>query len=120
MVVPSTSQAVFTAPSLCAKPWNLEKARGVWEDEREKFVKNPTLREFMATPTNENPTLEHALLELEKIVQELERGQLDLKDGLQRFEHGVKLYQICRKSLEDAEKKVQLLSEGLKEEAWKE
>ncbi len=74
----------------------------------------------MPTASNENPTLEQALLELEKIVQELERGQLDLKDGLQRFEHGVKLYQVCRRSLEDAEKKVQLLSEGLKEEAWKE
>ncbi len=68
----------------------------------------------------ETPELESALLELEKIVQELEKGQLPLNDGLQRFERGVQLYQACRKSLDEAEKKVRLLSEGLKEEAWRE
>ena len=72
------------------------------------------------SPTNEKPELEESLLELEKIVQELERGQLGLNDGLKRFEHGVKLYQSCRLSLQEAEKKVKLLTEGLKEEEWRE
>ena len=77
----------------------------------------------MAAKSNDpvqKPELEAALLELEKIVQELEKGQLGLNDGLKRFEQGVKLYQDCRASLEEAEKKVKLLTEGLKEEDWRE
>lgn len=70
--------------------------------------------------SSQKPELEEALLELEKIVQELEKGQLGLNDGLKRFEQGVKLYQDCRSSLEAAEKKVKLLTDGLKEEDWRE
>ena len=70
--------------------------------------------------TLKTPSLEEAMTELEKIVQELEKGQGGLTDGLKRFEDGVKLYQICRESLEQAEKKVKLLTEGLKEEDWRE
>lgn len=73
-----------------------------------------------STETTEKLGLEAALLELERIVQELEKGQLGLNDGLKRFEHGVKLYQSCRESLEEAEKKVKLLTEGLQEEDWRE
>lgn len=70
--------------------------------------------------TTEKLELEAALNELEKIVQELEKGQLGLNDGLKKFEQGVVLYQNCRQSLEEAEKKVKLLTEGLTEEEWRE
>ncbi len=69
---------------------------------------------------NENPPLEESLQKLEKIVLELEKGQLGLNDSLERFENGVKLYRICRQSLEEAEKKIKILSEDLKEEDWQE
>lgn len=60
------------------------------------------------------------MAELEKIVQELEKGAGGLGEGLKRFEEGVKLYQICRESLEQTEKKVKLLTDSLKEEDWRE
>lgn len=72
------------------------------------------------TTSTEKPKLEESLAELERIVQELEKGQLGLDDGLKRFEQGVKLYQNCRQSLEEAEKKVKLLTDNLNEEEWRE
>ena len=71
--------------------------------------------------TEENtPGLEEALAKLEQIVQELEKGNLNLDDSLRSFETGVKLYKTCRQSLEGAEKKIKLLTEDLKEENWQE
>lgn len=72
------------------------------------------------TDANESVALEESLLKLEKIVQELEKGQLGLDESLARFESGVKLYQSCRKSLQDAEKKIKVLTDGLKEVPWEE
>ena len=69
---------------------------------------------------SETPALEESLQNLEKIVQELEKGQLGLDESLQRFETGVKLYRICRQSLTDAEKKIKVLTDDLKEEDWEE
>lgn len=65
-------------------------------------------------------SLEETLAELERIVQELEKGQLPLDASLEKFETGVGLYQACRKSLVAAEKKIKILSDGLKEETWEE
>lgn len=64
------------------------------------------------------PPLEEALQNLEKIVQELEKGQLTLDESLNSFENGVKLYRICRRSLDQAEKKIKILTDDLKEENW--
>lgn len=72
------------------------------------------------TDTKESVALEDSLLKLEKIVQELEKGQLGLDESLSRFETGVKLYQSCRKSLQEAEKKIKVLTDGLKEVPWEE
>ena len=46
---------------------------------------------------------------LEKIVEELEAGELSLDDSLARFEEGVKRLKSCRTLLGDAEKKVRIL-----------
>jgi exodeoxyribonuclease VII small subunit len=77
---------------------------------------------MMAKKPNEEstPTLEEALQNLEKIVQELEKGQLSLDESLKSFESGVKLYRICRQSLDQAEKKIKILTDDLKEENWEE
>lgn len=52
---------------------------------------------------------EHALQELETIVQQMERGELRLEDALQLFERGMALTQRCRESLENARLRVQNL-----------
>ncbi len=52
---------------------------------------------------------ESALNELEKIVSQLERGELKLEESLKLFERGVALTQRCRQSLDMAELKVKQL-----------
>lgn len=52
---------------------------------------------------------EAALARLEKIVEELEKGELPLEESLRYFEEGIKLSRVCTKRLEDAERKVQIL-----------
>jgi exodeoxyribonuclease VII small subunit len=67
----------------------------------------------MADNTNPKPkpdlTFEKGLERLEKIVQELERGDLPLERSLELFEEGMKLSGNCRKQLEEAENKVEIL-----------
>lgn len=53
---------------------------------------------------------EEALKKLEKIVEELEDGDLGLDESLKKYEEGVQLSQFCAKKLNEAQKKVQVLS----------
>ena len=52
---------------------------------------------------------EEALKKLEKIVGELEDGNLSLDESLEKYEEGVKLSRLCAKKLEVAKKKVEIL-----------
>jgi exodeoxyribonuclease VII small subunit len=52
---------------------------------------------------------EAALERLEAIVQELEKGDLQLEQSLKLFEEGIKLSRLCSKRLEDAERRVEIL-----------
>ena len=52
---------------------------------------------------------EESLERLEKIVQELEKGEVPLEKSLTLFEEGMQLSSTCRKQLEDAEGKVEIL-----------
>ena len=52
---------------------------------------------------------EEAIKRLEEIVNRLEAGDIPLDDSIKLFEEGVKLYQICLKRLDEAEKKVEIL-----------
>ncbi|HEY3838321.1 MAG TPA: exodeoxyribonuclease VII small subunit [Bryobacteraceae bacterium] len=52
---------------------------------------------------------EVSLEELEKIVKELEAGDLPLERSLELFERGVGLSEQCRKQLEEAETRVEVL-----------
>jgi exodeoxyribonuclease VII small subunit len=54
-------------------------------------------------------TFESCLEELEKVVKELEGGDLPLEHSLELFERGVSLSETCRKQLEDAETRVEIL-----------
>lgn len=49
---------------------------------------------------------------LEKIVGELEKGNLSLEDSIKKFEEGILLSKDCNKMLEDAEKKITIILEN--------
>jgi exodeoxyribonuclease VII small subunit len=53
---------------------------------------------------------EEALKKLEKIVEELESGRCSLDDSLKKYEEGVKLSRFCHKTLQSAQKKIQILT----------
>lgn len=64
-------------------------------------------------------SFEENIEDLEKIVTELEKGDLNLDDSVSKFEEGIKLSKECNKILEDAEKKITILlneEENIKEE----
>jgi len=71
---------------------------------------------------NRKDSFEEHLETLEKIVEELEAGDLTLDQALERFEAGVKRLKSCRELLQKAEEKVKILvrdAEGeLKEEPF--
>ncbi len=54
-------------------------------------------------------TFEACLGELERVVKELESGDLPLERSLALFEKGMSLSDICRKQLEEAETRVETL-----------
>jgi len=55
------------------------------------------------------PKFEECLQRLEKIVGELEKGDIPLENSLALFEEGMQLSTACRKELEQAEGKVEIL-----------
>ena len=55
------------------------------------------------------PKFEECLQRLEKIVAELEKGDIPLEKSLALFEEGMQLSNACRKELEEAEGKVEIL-----------
>jgi exodeoxyribonuclease VII small subunit len=54
-------------------------------------------------------TFESCLDQLEKVVKELEGGDLQLERSLELFEKGMALSETCRKQLEEAETRVEML-----------
>ncbi|MBI3121743.1 MAG: exodeoxyribonuclease VII small subunit [candidate division NC10 bacterium] len=65
------------------------------------------------------PTFEEALSQLEALVARLEAGDLPLEEALRAFEEGVRLTRLCAARLEDAERRVHLLTrtpEGTEQE----
>lgn len=61
---------------------------------------------------------ETSLNKLEEIVNQLEDGEMSLDDSIKSFEQGIKLYKDCKGVLEKAEKKIQVLTDSLKEEEY--
>ncbi len=56
-------------------------------------------------------SFEDQLTALESVVERLERGELSLEDSVRLFEEGVKLSNACKKELEAAEGRIQVLME---------
>lgn len=62
---------------------------------------------------------EESMKKLECIVNELENGNLNLDESVEKFEEGMKIAKQCNTILEDSEKKITILLEKdgeLKEE----
>ena len=57
----------------------------------------------------DNLTFESALAELEKIMRELEDGQIGLEESLAHYEKGVTLLRKCYGQLQKAEQRIMLL-----------
>lgn len=59
--------------------------------------------------TSSSPNFEASLAELERIVKELERGDLPLERSVQLFETGMRLSAECKRQIEEAESRVEIL-----------
>ncbi|PIW59524.1 exodeoxyribonuclease VII small subunit [Shewanella sp. CG12_big_fil_rev_8_21_14_0_65_47_15] len=57
----------------------------------------------------ENLSFEESLAELERIVAELEQGDVSLDDALKQFERGINLVRNSQAKLEQAQQKVAIL-----------
>lgn len=67
---------------------------------------------------NTEPNFEATLVELEKIVSQMESGNLPLEQSLSAYKRGAELLQSCQKSLTDAEQQVRILTEANKLKAF--
>jgi exodeoxyribonuclease VII small subunit len=63
----------------------------------------------MPDDEKKSPAFEAGLQELEQIVKEMESGDLPLERALELFEKGMKISDDCRKQLEEAETRVEVL-----------
>jgi exodeoxyribonuclease VII small subunit len=64
------------------------------------MTNDPTIKDF-----------ESAIAELETIVKTLEGGDLALEKSLALFERGVQLSRFCHAQLEEAERRIEILTE---------
>ena len=62
-------------------------------------------------PAKKSINFEQSMAELEKLVEEMEAGELSMEDMLKRFEKGIALTTDCQKALQQAELKVKELVE---------
>ncbi len=57
-------------------------------------------------------TFEQAIDRLEKIVADMEAAELPLEDVLKKYEEGTRLVRFCNQKLEEAEKKIEVLTKN--------
>ena len=59
----------------------------------------------------EKLNFEEAIKELTSIVSQIEQGQIPLQDSLEQYERGMGLIKHCRGILQQAEKRIEKISE---------
>ena len=59
---------------------------------------------------------EEALKKLEKIVEDLENGDLSLEEALKKYQEGIELSRACSQRLDNAKKKIDVLMKNKKGE----
>ncbi len=64
----------------------------------------------VSKPTGDAPSFEQAIQRLEAIVAEMESAGLPLDDLLKKYEEGTRLVRFCSAKLNEAEKKIELLT----------
>jgi exodeoxyribonuclease VII small subunit len=72
----------------------------------------PSNAKSAAPQSSESLAFEEAVKKLEKIVEEMESGELPLESMLSRFEEGTRLVKVCQGKLEEAELKIQKLEKN--------
>lgn len=55
---------------------------------------------------------EQAMEQLEKIVAQLESGDVPLEQAIELYQEGMRLSHLCGQKLEQVEKKIEMLVEG--------
>jgi exodeoxyribonuclease VII small subunit len=66
-------------------------------------------KQAAAAPATQ-PNFETSLNDLERVVKELEQGDLPLERSLELFETGTRLSADCKRLLEEAESRVEILT----------
>jgi exodeoxyribonuclease VII small subunit len=69
----------------------------------------PATRNDAVTEKNP-PSIEQAMERLEKLVGEMESGQLPLDKLIAGYEEGVKLVRLCQEKLDAAEQRIQIIT----------
>jgi len=59
---------------------------------------------------------EHSLDELEQLVNKMETGELNLEQSLVSYERGVNLYRQCQHALEQAQLRINILTDPMQPE----
>ncbi|HUU58998.1 MAG TPA: exodeoxyribonuclease VII small subunit [Phycisphaerae bacterium] len=62
--------------------------------------------------TKQKLKFEEALAKLERIVTEIEAGKVPLEESIEKYAEGIELVKHCRKILDAAEQKIQLLTKA--------
>ena len=65
------------------------------------------------SPKQQQPTFETALAELEKIVENMEAGQMPLEQSLAAYKRGAELLKFCQAALQDAQQQVKVLEDDV-------
>lgn len=62
--------------------------------------------------SDKEPTFEILLEQLEKRVEQLEKGELPLEQALKLFEEGIELTRSCHERLDQADERIAVLTRG--------
>lgn len=73
----------------------------------------------MSKKTAATPEFEKTLAELEKLVVNLEKGELSLDESLSGFKHGIELTRQCQAVLDNAQQTVEQLMNNDDEDSLK-
>lgn len=71
----------------------------------------------MVKKKSDKVDFESAISELESLVEQMEQGDITLEQSLKNFERGIELTRSCQKALQEAEQKVQILTQKQDQES---